>query len=186
MKVIETKLSGAVIIEPKVFGDNRGYFFESYNDKAFKQATGLNLTFIQDNQSRSKYGVLRGLHYQLNPNAQTKLVRATEGVILDVAVDVRKGSPTYGEHISIVLSEQNKRQLLIPRGFAHGFVVLSEFATIQYKCDGFYAPESDAGIIYNDPELNIDWQIPAEDIILSEKDQKHLTLAEAANNFTFD
>lgn len=185
MKVVETKLKDAFILEPQLFGDQRGYFFESYNQKALKEATGLEIAFVQDNQSKSKYGVLRGLHYQLNPHAQTKLVRVSEGVVLDVMVDVRKDSPTYGKHISVILSQWNRRQVLVPKGFAHGFVTLSEYATMQYKCDNFYAPEFDAGIQFNDPELGIDWQIPKDHIILSEKDQKLLPLSIAENNFEY-
>ncbi|MBK8951595.1 MAG: dTDP-4-dehydrorhamnose 3,5-epimerase [Chitinophagaceae bacterium] len=164
-----TDFSGLAVFEPRVFEDSRGYFFESYNEKIFKEA-GFDVRWVQDNQSSSAYGVIRGLHYQLPPYAQTKLVRVISGKILDVVVDIRVGSPTYGESYSIVLSEENKKQLLIPEGFAHGFSVLSVNAEVLYKCDNFYNRSSEGGIIYNDPALNIDWQIPAGKEIISEKD----------------
>lgn len=185
MKVVHTPIPGAFILEPKVFKDHRGFFFESYNQQVFEQKTGLKVNFIQDNHSKSSYGVLRGLHYQISPHSQSKLIRATEGVIQDVIVDIRKGSPTYGKHISVILSSENKRQLFIPKGFAHGFLVLSEYAALQYKCDYPYRPEADRSIAYMDPAIGIDWQIPQQDIILSEKDQNALLLKDAQNNFTF-
>lgn len=169
MAVVETPIEGLKIFEPRVFGDDRGYFFESYNFKTFKEA-GISASFVQDNQSRSVFGVLRGLHYQIPPFAQAKLVRVIEGKVLDVAVDIRPDSKTYGEWFSIILSAENKKQLFIPRGFAHGFLVLSETAEFFYKCDNFYSKESEGSILYNDPKLKIDWQIDLEKIILSEKD----------------
>ena len=184
MKLSETPLQGLLIIEPRVFEDARGYFFESYNQSKFLDA-GLGCKFVQDNQSRSNYGVIRGLHYQLEPKAQTKLVRVLEGSVYDVAVDVRKGSPTYGQWFGLELSAENRKQLFIPKGFAHGFSVLSKTATVFYKCDEFYAPEYDAGIINNDPELNIDWKIPSEKAIISEKDSKLPLFRDAKNNFGF-
>lgn len=184
MHVIETSISGLYVIEPRVFEDSRGYFFESFNQQNLEEA-GIDYQFVQDNQSKSGFGVLRGLHYQLAPKAQTKLVRVLEGNIYDVAVDVRKGSPTYGQWYGMELSAENKKQLLIPKGFAHGFSVLSETATVFYKCDEFYAPEYDAGIIYNDPELNIDWKIPVEKVLLSEKDGKLPLFKDAKNNFSY-
>lgn len=178
MKVIETSIDGVYIIEPKIFGDERGYFFESYSQRDFT-AQVCNTTFVQDNQSKSCYGVLRGLHYQLPPFSQSKLVRVVSGRVWDVAVDIRKGSPTFGQHVSVELSGENQRQFFIPRGFAHGFVVLSEEAVFQYKCDNFYAPQSEGAIAFNDPALGIDWKIPAEQLILSEKDLHHPCLADA-------
>lgn len=184
MKTIETPLHNLFIIEPAVFEDDRGYFFESYNKSKLAREK-IDIDFVQDNQSKSAYGVIRGLHYQLNPRAQTKLVRVLEGTIYDVAVDVRKNSPTYGKWFGIELSGTNKKQLLIPQGFAHGFSVLSETAIVFYKCDEFYSPESDAGIIYNDPQLNIDWKIPTEKVILSQKDKQLPNFEAAKNNFVF-
>jgi dTDP-4-dehydrorhamnose 3,5-epimerase len=169
MPFIKTEIEGLLIFEPKVFEDSRGYFFESYNEQTFVDA-GINCRFVQDNQSRSTFGVIRGLHYQAPPFGQTKLVRAIEGRILDVAVDFRKGSPTYGHHVAVELSSDNRRQLLVPVGFAHGFSVLSEFATVLYKCDNVYNKQSEGGLRYNDPQLNIDWQIPADSAVVSEKD----------------
>lgn len=177
MKFIKTKLDGCVIIEPKVFGDQRGYFFESFNQKQFEENVGQ-VNFVQDNESRSSYGVLRGLHFQLPPFNQAKLVRCIEGQVLDVAVDLRKNSPTYKQHITVLLSDENKRQLFVPRGFAHGFVVLSQSAIFSYKVDNWYAPEHDSGIAWNDPELNIDWQIEEESILLSGKDKLLKLLSE--------
>lgn len=171
MKFLKTKLDGCVIIEPKVFGDSRGYFFESFNQEEFNKNVGEYL-FVQDNESRSSQGVLRGLHFQKPPYTQAKLVRCIEGEVLDVAVDIRRGSPTFGKHVSVVLSGENKKQLFIPRGFAHGFVVLSEFATFAYKVDNIYAPSHDSGISFNDPELNIDWQTDESRLLLSDKDKK--------------
>ncbi len=178
MNVIKTELEGVLIIEPKVFGDDRGYFFESYNKQKYSEC-GIDVDFVQDNESMSSYGVLRGLHYQKAPYAQSKLVRVIEGKVLDVAVDVRKGSATFGKHVAVELSAENKRQLFIPQGFAHGFVVLSEKAVFSYKCDNYYAPNHEGGIIYNDAELNIDWQVPADKMILSEKDIKLPSLKDA-------
>lgn len=178
MGVVKTELEGAYIIEPKVFGDERGYFFESYNAERFKQETGLDITFVQDNESKSSYGVLRGLHFQKAPYTQGKLVRVVSGRVLDVFVDIRKGSPTFGKHVSVELSGENHRMVYIPRGFAHGFVVLSQEAIFQYKCDALYAPQSEGAIAWNDPQLGIDWKIPVEDVILSEKDKHHPLLAD--------
>ena len=177
-----TSIEGLLVFEPKVFEDSRGYFFEAYN-KAVFEAEGLTYNFVQDNQSFSKYGVIRGLHYQQNPHAQCKLVRALQGKILDVAVDIRKKSPTYGKVFSIELTAENKKQLLIPAGFAHGFSVLSETAVVMYKCDALYSKESEGGIIYNDADLNIDWQLPEGATIVSEKDLILPTLKECNNNF---
>ena len=173
MKVIDTEIEGLVILEPQVFGDDRGYFFESFSLKRFEEK------FVQDNESKSKYGVLRGLHYQLPPYTQAKLVRVVKGRVLDVAVDIRKGSPTFGKHVAVELSEENKLQFFLPKGFAHGFAVLSEEAIFQYKCDEYYAPDHEGAIRYDDPELGIDWKLPVEDIILSEKDKKHPRLQDA-------
>ena len=182
MAFTETGIEGVLIFEPRVFEDYRGYFFESYNQSAF-EAAGLHYNFVQDNQSFSKYGVVRGLHYQLNPYAQAKLVRVLQGRILDVAVDMRKSSPTYGKHFAIELSDENKKQLLIPKGFAHGFSVLSETALVMYKCDAFYNKESEAGIIYNDVDLAIDWRLPGGAAIVSEKDLELPSFKECINNF---
>lgn len=165
----ETGIEGLLVFTPKIFGDDRGYFFESYNQKLFEKA-GLTYDFIQDNQSKSSYGVLRGLHYQLPPHTQAKLVRVTQGKVLDVAVDIREGSPSYGQHYSVILSDENQKQFMIPRGFAHGFLVLSDTAIFQYKCDNLYAQSYDAGIRFDDPKLQIDWKIKLEDIQVSEKD----------------
>lgn len=183
MPFFDTAIPGLITFEPAVFEDDRGYFFESYNDQVFEeQAIG---PFLQDNQSHSKYGVIRGLHYQLDPHAQAKLVRVLSGKILDVAVDIRKGSPTFGKVFKIELSAENKKQLYIPGGFAHGFSVLSESADVLYKCDAFYNKESEGGIIYNDPELNIDWKIPADQVIVSPKDLKSPSFATCRNNFEY-
>lgn len=185
MEIIATPVEGTLIIEPKVFGDSRGYFFESFNAREFAEKTGLDITFVQDNESRSKYGVLRGLHFQLPPYTQCKLVRVVKGRVLDVAVDIRKGSPTYGQHVSCELTEDNHRQFFIPKGFAHGFCVLSEDAVFQYKCDKFYAPQADAGISILDTSLGIDWGIPMDQAILSEKDTKHPRLIDFDSPFVF-
>lgn len=185
MNFIKTEFPGLIIIEPTIIKDSRGYFFESYSERVF-EVNGITDRFVQDNQSKSSYGVIRGLHYQLNPHAQTKLVRVLSGKILDVAVDIRIGSPTYGKVFSIELSDDNNKQLLIPRGFAHGFSVLSETATIMYKCDAFYNKESEAGIYYNDTTLQINWQIPADKAIVSDKDQKNPSLSNCQNNFVFE
>lgn len=178
IKVLKTKLDGVVIVEPQVFKDERGYFFESWNEQIYNEF-GLTNKWIQDNESKSSYGVLRGLHYQLTPYTQAKLVRVISGKVLDVAVDIRQGSKTFGQYVSVSLSDENKRQLYIPRGFAHGFVVLSESATFAYKVDNKWSRESERGIIWNDPDIGIDWKIPTEDIILSEKDTKHPRLNQA-------
>jgi dTDP-4-dehydrorhamnose 3,5-epimerase len=170
MTISETKLKGCFILEPKAFIDKRGYFFESFNQKTFNQIIGKETIFVQDNESLSQKGVLRGLHYQEGAYAQAKLVRVIKGKVLDVAVDIRKNSITYGKHFSVILSEDNKKQLFIPRGFAHGFVVLSDTAILSYKCDNYYHKPSERGIIYNDSNLNINWQLPEESLIISEKD----------------
>lgn len=172
MNIIETEIQGVYIIEPKVFGDSRGYFFESYSRREFEAKVGP-VEFVQDNESKSCYGVVRGLHFQKPPHAQAKLVRVVKGKVLDVAVDLRKDSLTYGRHVAVELSEDNHRQVFIPKGFAHGFSVLSEEAVFQYKCDDYYAPETEGAVAWNDPELNIDWRIPADMMILSEKDKRH-------------
>lgn len=180
-----TDIAGLLVFEPQVFEDSRGYFFESFNEDTFKEQ-GIDCRWVQDNQSSSNYGVIRGLHYQLPPFAQSKLVRVLRGKILDVVVDIRKGSPTFGKSYCKVLSAKNKRQLFIPKGFAHGFSVLSEKTEVLYKCDGLYNKKSEAGIIYNDPELNIDWRIPAEDAIISEKDKQLPSFAQCTNSFEFE
>ena len=170
MEITKTKLEGCVILEPKKFHDERGYFFESFNEAKFQELTGTQTKFVQDNQSFSGYGVLRGLHAQSGENAQAKLVRVLKGEVLDVAVDVREGSPTFGEHVAVRLSAENSLQLFIPRGFLHGFVVLSETAEFFYKCDNYYNKASENGVIYNDPAINIDWLLPQSDLNLSDKD----------------
>ncbi len=175
MKFVRTKIDGVILVEPSVFEDARGYFFESYNAAEFAKG-GITATFVQDNQSRSSYGVIRGLHCQRGEHAQAKLVRVLEGKVLDVAVDARKGSPTFGQHVAVELSAENRRQLFIPRGFLHGFAVLSEFATFAYKCDNLYCKEAEFGIRYDDPEIGIDWGIPADKILTSEKDRLANTL----------
>jgi dTDP-4-dehydrorhamnose 3,5-epimerase len=185
MPIIKTEFPGLVIFEPTVLKDSRGYFFESYSERVFN-AEGITTRFVQDNQSKSSFGVIRGLHYQLNPHAQTKLVRVLSGNILDVIVDIRTGSPTYGKAFSLELSAENNKQLLIPKGFAHGFSVLSETAEVMYKCDAFYHKESEAGILYNDAALNIDWQIPADKAIISDKDIQQPSLLNCKNNFVFE
>ena len=172
MNVIKTAIEGVVIIEPRIFKDARGYFFESFSQKEFDEKV-YPVTFVQDNESMSSYGVMRGLHFQLPPYTQAKIVRCVKGTVLDVAVDIRKGSPTYGLHVSVELSEENHLQIFIPKGFAHGFSVLSETAVFQYKCDEFYHPEAEGGISILDDSLGIDWKIPADQVILSEKDTKH-------------
>lgn len=171
MKFTETKLKGCFLIEPQIFADSRGYFFESYHKEKFEKATGIDMVFVQDNESKSKYGVVRGLHMQRGEFAQAKLVRALQGKILDVAVDIRKDSPTFGQYFSVELSEENKKQLFIPPGFLHGFSVLSDEAVVYYKCNAFYDKDSEDGINPLDEVLKIDWQVPAEKMILSEKDQ---------------
>lgn len=175
INVIKTDIDGVVIIEPKVFGDSRGYFFESWSQKDFDELVRP-VKFVQDNESMSTYGVMRGLHFQAPPFTQSKLVRCVKGAVLDVAVDIRKGSPTYGQHVAVELTEDNHRQFFVPRGFAHGFAVLSETAVFQYKCDNFYAPQADGGISILDDSLGIDWRIPTDKAILSEKDTKHACL----------
>lgn len=171
MKIIQTKIKDLYVIEPDIFSDNRGYFFESFNNKIFKKKFSL-IDFCQDNESKSSYGVVRGLHYQLAPKAQTKLVRVIKGVVLDIAVDLRKDSVSFGKHISVELSDKNKKQLLIPRGFAHGFVVLSNEAIVSYKVDNYYDSDLDRGIIFNDKDLNINWRLNNSELIFSEKDSR--------------
>lgn len=178
MNVIPTAIEGVLILEPRVFGDDRGYFFESFSAASFREQV-CPTDFVQDNESFSRYGVVRGLHYQLPPYAQSKLVRVVRGSVLDVAVDIRRGSKTFGQHVAVELSERNHRQLFIPRGFAHGFSVLSPEVIFQYKCDNYYAPDSEGAIAWDDPELAIDWRIPADHVILSEKDKHHPCLSEA-------
>ena len=177
MKVIKTPIEGLLLIEPRVFGDARGYFFESFNQAEFEREVGP-VHFVQDNESRSCYGVVRGLHFQKGEHAQAKLVRVAVGCVLDVAVDIRKGSPTYGQHFAVELSAENHLMLFIPRGFAHGFSVLSEHAVFQYKCDNLYNPDAEAAIAWDDPDLAIDWQIPSSKVILSGKDRNHPRLSE--------
>ena len=185
MKVIATAIKDVVIIEPQVFGDDRGYFFESYSQQQFDQAVRP-VRFVQDNESKSRRGVLRGLHFQKGAAAQSKLVRVVKGRVLDVAVDIRKGSPTFGKYVSVELTEENKRQFFVPRGFAHGFAVLSAEAVFQYKCDNFYAPESEGALAWDDPDLGIDWRIPAAKVILSEKDRHHPCLKDACDWFDYN
>lgn len=178
MNVIETSIQGVVIIEPRIFKDDRGYFFESFSQKEFEEKV-CQTVFVQDNESKSSYGVLRGLHFQKPPFAQSKLVRVVKGAVLDVAVDIRKGSPTFGQYVSVELTEENHRQLFVPRGFAHGFSVLSEEVVFQYKCDNFYAPGCEGALAWDDPDLGIDWKLPADEVVLSEKDMKHCRLKDA-------
>ena len=170
MNVVQTEIPGVVIIEPRVFEDARGYFFESFSQREFDSQV-REVRFVQDNESKSSYGVLRGLHFQKPPHAQSKLVRVVKGAVLDVAVDIRKGSPTFGKHVAVELSAENHRQLFIPRGFAHGFVVLTDEVIFQYKCDNFYAPQSEGALAWDDPDLGIDWKVPADKVITSEKDR---------------
>ena len=187
INVIKTEIDGVVIIEPKVFGDARGYFFESFSERDFNEAItpilGHGIKFVQDNESMSSYGVMRGLHFQTMPYTQSKLVRCVKGAVLDVAVDIRKGSPTYGKHVAVELTEDNHRQFFVPRGFAHGFAVLSETAVFQYKCDVFYHPEAAGGISIVDDSLGIDWRIRTEKALLSEKDTKHAMLKDFESPF---
>ena len=185
MPFIKTEFPGLLIFEPIVFRDSRGYFLESYNERTCL-AEGVNTRFVQDNQAQSSYGVIRGMHYQLAPQAQTKFIRVLSGKILDVVIDLRKGSPTYGKSYSLELSAENNRQLFIPQGFAHGYSVLSETAEVFYKCDNFYNKETEAGIQFNDPALNIDWKIPVDKQIISEKDLHHPDFANCKNNFVFN
>lgn len=182
MEVIKTAIDGLVIIEPRIFKDSRGYFFESFSQREFDEKIG-EINFVQDNESMSSYGVMRGLHFQSPPFTQSKIVRCVKGAVLDVAVDIRKGSPTYGQHVAVELSEDNHRQFFISKGFAHGFAVLSETAVFQYKCDEFYHPEADGGISILDDSLGIDWRLPADKIILSEKDTKHPLLKDFDSPF---
>lgn len=188
MQVIKTDIEGPVIIEPRVFADSRGYFFESYSQRDFDEQVaipfcGHPITFVQDNESLSTYGVRRGLHFQRPPYTQSKILRCVKGRVLDVAVDIRKGSPTYGRHVAVELSEDNHRQFFVPKGFAHGFAVLSDVALFQYKCDEFYHPEADGGISIQDESLGIDWQLPADKAILSDKDTRHPLLKDLDNPF---
>lgn len=185
MNIIETSIEGVVVIEPKVFGDHRGYFFESFSQKDFCEKV-RQVSFVQDNESKSCYGVVRGLHFQKPPHAQSKLVRVVKGAVLDVAVDIRKGSPTFGQHVAVELSEENHRQLFIPRGFAHGFAVLTDEVVFQYKCDNFYAPQSEGAIAWDDPDLGIDWRIPADKVVLSAKDMAHPRLKDAQWLFDYN
>jgi dTDP-4-dehydrorhamnose 3,5-epimerase len=184
MPFLTTDFPGLIVFEPAVFNDDRGYFFESYNEQFFFRQ-GLDMRFVQDNQSFSRYGVVRGLHYQLDPHAQTKLVRVLQGKVLDVVLDLRQGSPTFGRSMSIELSAENKKQLLIPKGFAHGFSVLSPTADVLYKCDSFYDKASEGGILYNDPALGIDWGLPTDKLIVSAKDLELPLFAGCRNNFHF-
>ena len=187
MEVIKTAIDGVLIIEPRVFNDARGYFFESFSQREFDEKVtpllGHSIRFVQDNESMSSYGVMRGLHYQRMPYTQSKLVRCVKGAVLDVAVDIREGSPTFGQHVAVELTESNHRQFFIPRGFAHGFAVLSDTAVFQYKCDEFYHPEADGGLNIKDESLGIDWRIPVDEAILSDKDLKHAMLRDAAPDF---
>jgi dTDP-4-dehydrorhamnose 3,5-epimerase len=184
MEIIKTEIEGLLIIEPRIFQDARGYFFESFSQREFEEKVGA-VHFVQDNESMSTYGVMRGLHFQRPPYTQSKLVRCVSGKVLDVAVDIRKGSPTYGQHVAVELTGENHRQFFIPKGFAHGFAVLSERAVFQYKCDEFYHPEADAGISILDESLQIDWRIPAEAAILSDKDTRHALLKDFDRPFSF-
>ena len=184
MNVIKTAIDGIVIIEPRIFEDARGYFFESFSQREFDEKV-CPITFVQDNESKSSYGVMRGLHFQRPPFTQSKLVRCVKGTVLDVAVDIRKGSPTYGQHVAVELTEDNHRQFFIPKGFAHGFAVLSDVAVFQYKCDEFYHPEADGGVSILDDSLGIDWLIPTEKAILSEKDTKHPLLKDFVSPFEY-
>lgn len=173
MEIIKTAIEGVLVVKPRVFSDDRGYFFESYSARVFKEAAGFDVEFVQDNQARSVYGVVRGLHFQKGEHAQAKLVRVSEGRVLDVAVDIRKGSPTFGRHVAVELSSDNFLQLFIPRGFAHGYAVLSPEAVFQYKTDNYYCPSAEGAVLWNDPSLGIDWRLPESDIILSEKDKRN-------------
>lgn len=185
MKVIKTDIEGVVVIEPEVFGDYRGYFMESYSQRDFEREV-RQVKFVQDNESRSRYGVLRGLHFQKPPYAQSKLVRVVKGAVLDVAVDIRKGSPTFGKYVAVELSEDNRRQCFIPRGFAHGYAVLTDDVVFQYKCDNFYAPDHEAAIAWNDPELAIDWELPEDKVVLSAKDMNNPCLKDAQWLFDYN
>ena len=185
MEVIKTAIEDVLIIEPRVFGDARGYFFESFNAREFAEKTGIQVAFVQDNESMSHYGVLRGLHDQQPPYAQSKLVRVVKGSVLDVAVDIRKGSPTFGQYVAVELSADNYRQFYMPKGIAHGFSVLSDEVIFQYKCDEFYAPQSEGAIAWDDPDLNIDWLIPTDKVLLSEKDRHHPYLRDIVSPFSY-
>lgn len=185
MEVIKTNIEGVVIIEPRIFRDERGYFFESFSQRDFQEKV-CNTVFVQDNESKSSYGVLRGLHFQKPPYAQSKLVRVIKGTVLDVAVDIRKGSPTFGQHVAVELTEDNHRQFFIPRGFAHGFSVLTDEVIFQYKCDNFYAPQSEGALAWDDPDLGIDWRIPTDKVLLSEKDCHHSRLRDAEWLFDYN
>lgn len=185
MKVIETNIPGVIILEPDVYGDSRGYFLESFSQRVFS-ALVQDITFVQDNESRSCRGVIRGLHFQNPPHSQSKLVRVVRGAVLDVAVDIRNGSPTYGRHVAVELTEDNHRQLFIPKGFAHGFAVLSDDAVFQYKCDAFYAPGSEGALAWNDPDLGIDWRVPSDSAILSAKDMTHPRLKDLCSPFEYE
>ena len=182
MKITKTDIEGVVVIEPRIFDDARGYFFETFSEREFAEQV-CDCRFVQDNEAKSSYGVVRGLHFQLPPHTQSKLVRVVSGRILDIAVDIRKSSPTFGKYIAVELSAENHQQLFIPKGYAHGYSVLSEEAVVEYKCDNYYAPQSEGAIAWNDADLAIDWQIPAEKVILSEKDKQHPTLAECETLF---
>ena len=184
MEIKQTAIPGVVLIEPRLFKDDRGYFFESFSQRDFDTQVRT-IRFVQDNESKSSYGVLRGLHFQKPPHAQSKLVRVIKGAVLDVAVDIRRGSPTFGQHVAVELTEENHLQFFIPRGFAHGFSVLSEEVIFQYKCDNFYAPQSEGALAWDDPDLGIDWKIPADRVILSEKDKHHPRLKEAEGLFDY-
>ena len=184
MDIIKTAIDGVVIIEPRLFKDERGYFFESFSQKEFEEKV-CKTVFVQDNESKSSYGVLRGLHFQKPPFAQSKLVRVVRGAVLDVAVDIRKGSPTFGKHVAVELTAENHRQFFIPRGFAHGFSVLSQEVVFQYKCDNYYAPQSEGALAWDDPDLGIDWRIPAAEIVLSKKDKAHPRLKDADGLFDY-
>lgn len=186
MNVLKTTIDGLFIIEPNVYRDERGYFFESFNAQLFANETGIDINFVQDNESKSKYGVLRGLHFQKLPHAQSKLVRVVKGRIMDVAVDIRYGSPTFGQHVAVELSEENHRQFFLPRGMAHGFIVLSSEVIFQYKCDNYYAPQAEGALAWNDPDLGIDWQISLDKIILSEKDRQNARLKDVDRIFEYD
>jgi len=185
IEVVKTEIPGVLIIEPKVFGDDRGYFMESFNAREFAEKTGIDITFVQDNESKSRFGVLRGLHFQLPPFTQSKLVRVVKGKVIDVAVDIRKGSPTYGKYVACEMTEENKRQFFVPKGFAHGFCVLSEEAIFQYKCDEFYHPEAEGAIAWNDPDIAIQWPVEAENVVLSEKDKHHPNLKDFDTPFKY-
>lgn len=185
MEIIRTAIEGVVIIEPRIFSDSRGYFFESYSKREFDEKVRP-INFVQDNESCSTKGVMRGLHFQRPPFTQSKLVRCVKGSVLDVAVDIRKGSPTYGQHVAVELTEDNHRQFFVPRGFAHGFAVLSDIAIFQYKCDNYYAPQADGGIAITDSSLGIDWQLNINDVILSEKDMKHPFLVDFDSPFDYN